>query len=276
MDLGDLERCRESIEILEPLMKELPESTPYSLVLSTVACLGWSYNRLKEYRTSLNLCKEVLERFGNCLKDDVPETLSIYIVMGGALSGLKRPKEALTWSTKAVLGSQKLYGMVHSKTSMAMAHLARNYQDLNDLEKACDWQEKCVNSMRDGLGTNHLNTIVQEELLMDYVALRRRNLLSRKKVLGRRKAYLDQLSQQVGDKDFRTLDCQARLAQDYFFCASFKKAMLMQEISVEAMIQEFGQDDVRTAEAIARLAMTKRCIKIRKVVYWWLPNSLLK
>jgi tetratricopeptide (TPR) repeat protein len=257
-------------------MKELPESTHYSLVLQIVSCLGGSYNSLKEYRTSLNLCKEVMERFGDCLKNEVPEILGIYFVMGEALYGLERPKEALTWSTKAMLGSQKHYSMAHSTTSMAMAHLARNYQALNDLEKACDWQEKCVKTMRDSLGTNHPTTIVQEEVLMNYVAQRRGNVLSRKKVLRRRKAFLDQLSQQIGDEDVRTLWCQARLAQDYLFCASFKKAMLMQEICVEAMIQEFGQDDERTAQVIAQLARTKRWIKIRKVVYWWLPNGLLK
>jgi hypothetical protein len=264
--------------MLEPLMKEYTESTDYSLVLQTVACLGVSYNSLGEYRTSLNLCKEVMEmeRFGDCLKDEVPAILSIYMVMGGALSGLKRPKEALTWSTKAVLGTQKHYGMAHSMTSTAMGYLARNYEDLNDLEKACDWQEKCVNSIRDSLGPSHPTKISQEEMLMDFVARRRRNPLLRKKVLARRKACLDQLSQQVGDKDFRTLGCQARLAQDYFSCASLKKAMRMQEICIEAMIQEFGQDDERTAEVIAQLATTKRWIKIRKVVYWWLPSGLLK
>jgi hypothetical protein len=257
-------------------MKELPESTHYSLVLPIVSSLGGSYNCLKEHHTSLNLCKEVMERFGDCFKDEYLDVLIIYTVMGIALCGLERPKEALTWSTKAVLGSQKYYSMTHSRTSTAMGYLAWNYQELNDLEKACDWQEKCVNSMRDSLGTNHPTTIFQEEVLMNYVAQQRRNILSRKKVLRRRKAFLDQLSQQVGDKDVRTLCCQARLAQDYLFCASFKKAMLMQEICVEAMIQEFGQDDERTAQVIAQLARTKRWIKIRKVVYWWLPNGLLK
>jgi tetratricopeptide (TPR) repeat protein len=252
------------------------EGTHYSLVFQTVACLGGSYNSLREYRTSLNLCKEAMERFGDCLKDEVPEILGIYMVMGEALSGLKRPKEALTWSTKAVLGTQKLYGMAHSMTSVAMGYLALNYQYLNDLEKACEWQEKCVNSIRDSLGSSHPTTIFQGEVLINYVAQRRRNPLLRKKFLARRKAYLDQLSQQVGDKDFRTLGCQARVAQDYFSCASLKKAMRMQEICIEAMIQEFGQDDERTAEVIAQLATTKRWIKIRKVVYWWLPNGLLK
>jgi tetratricopeptide (TPR) repeat protein len=276
LDLACLQRFRESIETLESLMKELPESTHYFLVLQIVSSLGGSYNCLKEYRTSLNLCKEVMERFGDCFKDQCLDVLSIYLVMGEALSGLERPKEALTWSTKAVLGFQKHYGMAHSRTSAAMEYLARNYQALNDIEKACDWQEKSVNLIRDILGTNHPSTILQEEQLIDYVDRRRRTPLSRKKILGRRKACLDQLSKQVGDKHFRTLDCQARLAQDYFFCGLLKKAMLMQEICVEAMIQEYGQDDGRTAEVIAQLATTKRWIKIRKIVYWWVPNGLLK
>jgi tetratricopeptide (TPR) repeat protein len=274
-DLHLLARFRESVERLEPFMKELPESTHYTVFLQTVACLGGSYNRLKEYHTSLDLCKKTMERFEKCVKHEVLEILAIYNVMGEALSGLKRPQEGLIWSTKAVLGAQKLYGMAHSRTSQAMGYLARNYADLNDLQKACDWQEKCVNSMKNSLGANHPKTIYEEERLVDYVAQRRTNLLSRKKVIGRRKAHLDKLSEQFGEKDWRTLDCQARLAQDYFVCASFKKAMLMQEKWVEIMIQEFGADDERTVEGVAQLARTKRWIKTRNAVYWWLPKWLL-
>jgi tetratricopeptide (TPR) repeat protein len=275
-DLQAIGRYRESAEWLEHLIKDMPENIHYMIYLQTAVYLGGSYSRLEEYHSSFDLCTKVMSKFEDIFAGEPPEAVALYNVMGETLCGLKRPKEALIWSTKAVLSARKAFGAEHSKTILATEYLAKNYADLKDFQKACEWEEKCVNLLKDSLGTDHPTTISAEEALINYIAQRRMNLFSRRKFVGRRKALLDKMSQQFGEKDWRTLDCQSRLAQDYCACASLKKAVFIQEKWIEIMTQEFGQDDKRTMEGIVALARTKRWILARKAMYWWLPQCLLK
>jgi hypothetical protein len=269
-------RYRESAEWLEHLIEDIPENIDYTIYLNTAVCLARSYSRLEEYRSSFELCTKAMAKFEDIFAGEPPEPVALYNAMGEALCGLKRPKEALIWTTKAVLGAQKVFGAEHSITILATEYLANVYAGLKDFQKACEWQEKCVNCLKDNLGTDHPATISAEEALIDYFTQRRMNLLRRRKFIGRRKALFDKMNQQFGEKDWRTLDCQSRLAHDYFACSSLKKAMLIQEKWVEVMTQEFGQDDKRTMEGIAALAWTNHWILARKALYWWLPQRFLK
>jgi tetratricopeptide (TPR) repeat protein len=275
-DLDLIGRYRESAEWLEHLIKDMPENIHYAIYLPAAVSLGGSYSRLEEYRSSFDLCTKTMAKFEDIFAGESFEPVPLYNAMAEALCGLKRPKEALIWSTKAVLGAQKVFGAEHLRTVVATGYLAYVYADLKDFQRACELQEKCVNFLKDSLGTDHPTTIDYEETLIGYIAQRRMNRLSRRRFIGRRKALLDKMNQQFGEKDWRTLDCQSRLARDYFANGSFKKAKLMQEKWVETMIQEFGQDDKRTIGGMAALAWTNNWILIRKAVYWWLPQCFVK
>lgn len=275
-DLQLLGRFRESVDWLESLMKDLADSIHYAIILQIIETLGGSYNRLEEYQNAFDLGTKAMAKFESIFTADAPEFLPLYNVMGEALSGLKRPTEALLWTKKAFLGSQKAFGAAHSHTLKTMGYLATIYANLNEFKKACDLQEQSINCMKETVGADHPMTILAENYLVDFITLRRTNFFLRKKVIGRRRMLLQKMNTQFGDKDWRTLDCQLALAQDYFACGSLKKAKVMEEQWVEVMIQEFGQDDKRTLAGVAALALTKKLIATRKVVYWWLPRSFLR
>ncbi|KAE9372043.1 hypothetical protein N431DRAFT_482911 [Stipitochalara longipes BDJ] len=275
-DLMLLGRYREAIEMLEPFMRELPENLPNDMALQTAACLASSYNCLGEYHTSLDLCTKTLSKLEGISTDEVAEIIDIYRMMGQTLSRLKKPEEALIWLKKAVCAAEKAYGIGHSRTLIVMEYLADTYGWSKDFQKACDWQEKCVNSRKASFGSCHLSTLHAEGRLLDFRAKRSRNVFSKQKVLGQRKALFEKISRQLGEEDWRTLSCQWQLSEDYFACGLFKKAIIMQEKCARVMIQEFGQEDKRTVALIAELEGIKRWERARKVVYWWLPQSFLK
>ena len=276
LDLHHLGRCREAINMLEPLLKYLQGSPFSNITLQTAMCIAGSYNELREYETAYELCIETLARSEELHDHETDARVLLHNMISIALLGLNKPKEALSWSKKQFFGAETIYGAGHSRTFKAMGTMAACYADLKDLQKACDWQEKCVNALRNSLGDNHPDTILAEEHLLDYTAQRRMNFFTRKRVIGLRKTHLEKLSQNFGDRDWRTLMCRAALAQDYIWCDSFKKAVRMQEDWVDVMLQEFGEDDKRTIEAIAELARTRRWMKARRAVYWWLPQNFLK
>jgi hypothetical protein len=271
-----LHRFREAVDWLEPLMKDLADSIHYAIILQVTEALGCSYNRLEEFQSAFNLSTKAMAKFEGIFTGEAPEILLLYSVMGNALWGLNKPKEALIWTKKAFLGSQKIYGATHSITLITMGVLASYYAYLNDFKKAYDLQEQSMNCMKETLGADHPLTISSESYLVDIISQRKRNLFLRKKVIGRRKMLLQKMNTQLGDKNWRTLDCQLALAQDYVACGSLEKAKVIEEQWVEVMIQEFGQDDKRTLEGIAALALTKKLITARKVLYWWVPRRFLK
>ncbi|KAN0110209.1 hypothetical protein V8E51_006596 [Hyaloscypha variabilis] len=271
-DLNHLGRFRESIKKLEPIMKHLPEGIDPGMVFQTAGCLGMSYNRLEEYHISQDLCTKTMARYEGTVTNDNPAIVSIYTTLGEALSGLKRPKEALIWATKAMLSAQRIHGTQNRNSVMAMEYLAFHYAELKDFRKAYDWQKKSVNCMKSSLGEYHPSTIMGEVVLMNLVAQRRGQLFPRRRIIGRRRELFEKLSQQFGERDCRTLDCHVFLALDYFACGSINKAKVMQEKLVEVMNEEFGKDDKRTTEARNQLARTNKWIAIRKAVYWWLPK----
>jgi tetratricopeptide (TPR) repeat protein len=275
-DLQRLGRYRDSVKKLESVLKDLPERPLTNIALQTAIGIGGSYNYLREYQTAFELCTETMAKHEELLTHEPHFCVLFYNIMGVALSGLQRPKEAIVWARKVLQGAQKLYGPGNSRTSMAMGSLAANYADLKDIQKACYWQEKCIRSLTDSLGNNHPDTIDAEERLMNHIALHKIDPLARKGIIGLRKAHLEKLSQHFGDKDWRTLQCRAWLAQDYFFSGSLKKAMRIQEELVDTMEREFGEDDERIIEGVSALARTRRWTKVRRAVYWWIPQSFLK
>jgi tetratricopeptide (TPR) repeat protein len=275
-DLQGYGRFRECIEWLEQFMKDLPKDSHYTTFLQAIIHLSLSHNGLNEYRTSFELCTKALDQFEGIAPVDDPTIIEVYKVMGNALIGLNRPKEALIWSTKAFDGTQRIFGPQHLSTYIALEYMTYVYAALGDLKKACKWQEKCVNFMKDSLGTDHPATIRAEEALVNFTAERKSHLFSRRRIIVRRKALLDKMKQQFGEKDWRTLSCESRLVEDYFLCSSMKKAILMQEKWLEVMIQEFGQEDDRTIEGIADLSRIKMAMAIRNAVYWWVPQWYLK
>lgn len=275
-NLGRLGRFREAVESLKPLMEDLRGSTYYTIIFQTVAFLGASYIRLKEYRTSLDLCTKAMADYEGISTAEDLWLLTIYNVLAEALCGLQRPKEALIWSKKAVVSAQKIFGPEHSRVYIAMGYLAWNYTAVRDFKKAYEWQQKCFDRMKEGLGTDHPSTIFAEGMLVNLIAERRRNILSRKKVICKRKELANKMRQQFGEGDCRTLEFQGYLALDYIACASFKKAKAIQEELVAVMTQEFGEGDKRTMAAMKDLARTKKWMKTQRAVYWWLPQYFLK
>lgn len=275
-DLQILGRYRESIEWLDPLLKDLPRDSHYTVFLNPIICLAISYSGLNEYRTSFELCKKALDQFDGITPVDDPLMLELYKAMGDALIGLKRPKEALIFAKKALLGTQKTFGPQHESSFLAIQYMTHVYAALGDFKKACKWQEKCVNFMKDSLGPNHPTTIDAEEALVGYTAQQKSYILSRRKIIPRRKALLDKMNLQFGERDWRTLDCQSRLVWDYFACSSMQMAILIQEKWVEIMIEEFGREDNRTIEGIADLSRIKMLMEIRNAIYWWVPQRYLK
>lgn len=264
------------MEWLKPLMEDLADSIDYAMAIGVIGILGYNYNCLEEYHDALDLCTKAMAKFEGIFTGEAPEFFPLYTVIGDALWGLNKPKEALIWSKKAFLGSQKIYGATHSKTLLKMGILASHYAALNDFKKAYDLQEQSVNCMKETLGADHPMTISSESYLVNIISQRKRNLFLRKKVIGRRRMLLQKMNTQLGDKDWLTLECQLALAQDYVACGSLEKAKVIEEQWVEVMIQEFGQDDKRTLEGIAALALTKKLITARKVLYWWVPRRFLK
>jgi tetratricopeptide (TPR) repeat protein len=275
-DLQILGRYRESIEWLEPLMKDLPENGHYNVFLLPITSLAISYSGLNEYRNSFELCTKALNQFEGVVPVDDPLMVDLYKAMGDALVGLKRPKEALTCAKRALLATEKTFGQQHLNSFLALQYMTNVYAALGNFKKACKWQEKCVNFMKDSLGTDHPTTIDAEEALVGYTAQQKSYLFSRRKIIPRRKALLDKMNLQFGERDWRTLDCQSRLVWDYFACSSMKKAILIQERWVEIMIQEFGQEDNRTRQGITDLSRIKMLMEIRNAVYWWAPQRYLK
>jgi hypothetical protein len=275
-DLQRLGRFRDSVKMLESVSKDLPESPLSNVAFHTAISLAANYNFLREHQTALELCIETMAKHEELLTHESFCSVLLYNMMGVALSGLRRPEEAVVWGRKELLGAQKLYGPGNSRTCKAMASLAAHYSNLKDIQKACYWQEKCVSSLTDSFGINHPDTIHAEERLMAYTAQRKINRFARKRVIGLRKLHLEKLGQQFGDKDWRTLECRAWLAQDYFLSGSLKKSMRIQEELVDIMKQEFGEGDKRIIEEVSALETTRRWIKVRRAVYWWFPQSFLK
>ena len=264
---------RESAELLEALMNDMPENIHYQVFLYAAYSLGCSYNRLEEYQASFDLCTNAMARYESVFAGEGRETVGLYNVMGETLCGLGRPKEGLIWATKAVLDAQKVWGPTHPKTCKAMAYLARVYECLRDFRNAAKWREKCIICLKAFLGPNHPETIYAEGGLIDIFTLQRRNFWSRKTIIGRRRALLDKTTEQLGENDWQTLAFQEQLAKDYFGCGWFKKAKCVQEKWVEVMTQNFGPDDKRTMRGMAELARTNQWIAARKVMYWWLPQN---
>jgi tetratricopeptide (TPR) repeat protein len=264
---------RESAELLEALMNDMPENAHYQTFLYAASSLGGSYNRLEEYQASFDLCTNAMARFESVFAGEGPETVALYNVMGETLCGLGRPKECLIWATKAVLDAQKVWGPTHPKTCKAMAYLARVYECLRDFRNAVKWREKCIICLKACLGPNHPETIYAEGGLIDIFTLQRRNFWSRKTIIGRRRALFDKTTEQLGENDWQTLAFQEQLAKAYFGCGWFKKAKCVQEKWVEVMTQNFGPDDKRTMRGMAELARTNQWIAARKAMYWWLPQN---
>lgn len=282
-DLRLLGRYRESANWLEALTQDLAVSGGprydglyYATELDIAYTLGICYNRLDQHQKALDICTGALARFEDVCTPESPFLLPIYGAMGEALSGLRRPKEALTWTTKYLQTCQKLYGPSDSTTLLATGYLADHYANRKDYKTAIDLQKRCVDGYKTTFGDDHATTIYAEEILIDFTAQRKMNTMSRKRIIGRRRNLCNKMMEEFGETDWRTLSCQSGLASDYIACASFQKARIMQEQWVDVMIREFGRDDPRTIDGIAALARTKKWIAMRKAMYWWLPQCIFE
>jgi tetratricopeptide (TPR) repeat protein len=137
-DLQILGRYRESIEWLEPLMKDLPENGHYNVFLLPITSLAISYSGLNEYRNSFELCTKALNQFEGVVPVDDPLMVDLYKAMGDALVGLKRPKEALTCAKRALLATEKTFGQQHLNSFLALQYMTNVYAALGNFKKALE------------------------------------------------------------------------------------------------------------------------------------------
>jgi tetratricopeptide (TPR) repeat protein len=270
-NLFDLNRFQEAADIQQDLLTLALEQKSDDRIMTAMVGLAGNYNSLGEHQKAIDTCKDVMSKFRRVFGETERMILVAAEITAMANVAIGRPKEALGFAEKVLESHKQLLGEQHLDTLIAMHNLAKVYEALKQFKKARIYQEQCYGVSKESLGAEHGFTIQQLAKLAG-TARREGRTLRTKWDIDYAKETVKVLGSKYGASDSRTLYYMEILGEDYFIYGALADAQLVQTDLVKKLIQTRGKEDKYTISAIESLSQTRKRMRVRHAVYWWMPQ----
>ncbi|EPE30856.1 alpha/beta-Hydrolase [Glarea lozoyensis ATCC 20868] len=277
-DLSHLGKYDELAEIWQKILKleEIsfaePEIVAQSLIATATANI-----LIGRHQKAIELCRTVQSDFRETLEHNNTAILEAAEVIGYAKKAMGQPREALKHLEKCLeVRVQTRVGHPTLQEIELVEQLTDLYNELKRSKKARSMAERRVEIYSQIYGPDDRATVAAkvafEETRHNSGML---NIRRRARCIGvSEKACAFARQQDQGEPSINTLFSMEQLARVYCDCGLLEKAKLLQEEIVAIYMHKGGLGREDTVRAIKYLRRIEFGIKVRRVVYWWVPKTL--